>query len=68
MEPEDLQCPVCLEVAREAVESHCCGHVFCYECVELIRNKDNKCSLCNAAPFKTNEAKSIRRIISNIKV
>ena len=44
--PEELYCPVCLLVARDAV-SHVCGNVFCAACWEKWEKKgDRTCSLC----------------------
>ena len=65
---DDLSCPVCMELSRDAVESDCCGHAFCDACADLIKNKQNECPLCKESPFACHEGKLIRRMISGIKV
>ena len=65
---DDLTCPVCLELCRNAVETKCCSHAFCEECVILIKNKKDECPCCKDSPLTFRNSKIIRRLISTIPV
>ena len=37
--PEDFKCPLCLDVLLEPMLTNCCGHHFCNECIDDLRQK-----------------------------
>ena len=63
---EDLVCPVCHEIPSDPVQTSCCGHLFCKQCL-----KDPTCPLCRqrytSVPdqFNTRKIKSLRVECSN---
>jgi hypothetical protein len=57
---ETLQCAVCIEYAREAVECDKCGNIFCENCVKGIT-----CPLCrNSTQYRPSTF--ARKLINNI--
>lgn len=60
---ENLNCGICFDLCAGAVESPCCGHLFCETCVKGIRN----CPMCRAV-CKFRPSTILRRMISNMKV
>ena len=36
---EDIKCPVCLEVLKDAHEIPFCGHVFCKDCIMKTKSQ-----------------------------
>jgi hypothetical protein len=59
-----LICSICLNFSEKAVESSCCGNVFCYNCIIL----QNKCPLCRYTNITFNPNMTIRRIINDIPI
>ena len=43
---DDLCCPICTELSKDAVESDCCGHAFCADCALLVQGRQNECPFC----------------------
>lgn len=40
-------CPVCLDlVDRTNIKITYCGHIYCSECLENIKNSTMKCAIC----------------------
>ncbi|KAL0249000.1 hypothetical protein GEMRC1_004234 [Eukaryota sp. GEM-RC1] len=56
-------CPICLSVLVNAVESSCCGNLFCCQCC-----KSSSCPQCRSSSFKVSSNLPVRRIISNLPV
>ena len=62
--PEDeLHCPVCLQVARDAVEAVCCHKFFCAECAGRVP----RCPTCRADPFRTSPSVAVRRLVDRLR-
>jgi len=59
-------CPICLKLAEEAVESECCGFVFCQLCIRKIEKKE--CPCCRNSSFKYHPALGMRKLIRNLPV
>jgi hypothetical protein len=63
---EDLVCPVCHEIPSDPVQTSCCGHLFCKQCL-----KDPTCPLCRqrytSVPdqFNTRKIKGLKVGCSN---
>lgn len=58
-------CPICMEVAKNAVESDCCNSIFCENCLNSL-NKQT-CPLCRKESIKWKANIVIRRMISSLK-
>lgn len=68
MEKEQEQfykCPMCLEIAKDAVESECCNSIFCESCVKVIPNR--VCPLCRKGHLRYKSNIVIRRIVNSLK-
>lgn len=65
---KDFVCPICLHVANYAMESTCCGGIFCNECsMGLISTASNcACPLCRFTPFSVSPSKFARKLIDNL--
>lgn len=63
---ESTICPICLKLAVDAVESDCCGAIFCESCIIKIEKKE--CPLCRNYNFKYHNALGIRKLIRNLPV
>lgn len=61
---EQLTCSICLEYAEEAVETSCCHHIFCKECI--IKVKNESCPQCRKN-FKIFVAHLARRMIGELE-
>ena len=62
---EEFTCPICMDVAEDAVETSCCHHIFCEECLVDVRN--NCCPQCRA-PLSAQPSHLARRLIGNMPV
>lgn len=63
---ESTICPICLKLATDAVESECCGSIFCDSCIIRIEKKE--CPICRNYNFKYHNALGIRKLIKNLPV
>lgn len=59
---KEFACAICFEVCNDAVETGCCHHIYCQNCVVSLTS----CPECRAEPFSCSPAIAIRRIISNL--
>lgn len=65
--PQDLYCPLCLDVLTEPCLTDC-GHHFCNGCLApLLKDKD-PCPVCRETEFESMRNLAIERRISNMKV
>jgi uncharacterized protein YfkK (UPF0435 family) len=62
---KSLQCPICLDYCKEAIECTLCHNLFCNECIKSIGNSN--CALCQNET-KYQDSHFARRLISEIKV
>lgn len=63
---ESSTCPICLKIAEEAMESQCCGFIFCQKCIyKLIKYE---CPCCRELRFKYHPALSMRKLIKTLPV
>lgn len=60
---EFITCPICLDIAIDAVESNCCTVVYCLNC-----SQTSCCPTCRASPFIVKPNKVIRRMVSSLPV
>ena len=63
---DEFNCCICLDVAEEAVETDCCGQLFCDKCLAPLREKP--CPQCRAKPLIVRPNKFARRAIANFTV
>ena len=69
-EDEDLRCPICNYYFSQVTKPYLlpCNHNLCYECIELITNKNMlDCPLCRK-PFTKNEKKDFKVNIALLKL
>ncbi len=56
-----LQCPICLDIAKNAVECEACHNLMCDQCVSDLRKKE--CPACRKENFKVAPSILARRMI-----
>lgn len=61
---EEVRCPICLNVAEDAVESVCCHHVFCYGCADGLHSFT--CPLCRRNDFRVKSNIPLQRVIHKL--
>eukprot|EP01084_Bolivina_argentea_P246266 412175_1 len=62
-----LECPICRDVADNAVETECCNKIFCQKCISNLQSTNNmSCPLCRKSPIKTNKSILARRMIDSL--
>ena len=64
MEKDFLQCPICLQLAVEAVETSCCHNIFCKDCLSAFTKKP--CPVCRKEGVTWTDNILARRMISSI--
>lgn len=66
---EIVTCPICLKLVWDIVDCKQCGNVFCRCCIlELIKKINDSCPIFKQSPFKTTGSKTIKKILSNIRI
>ena len=53
--PEDVICPVCLDLLHEPFQVEPCGHIFCEPCLRRLGQKNPmncSCPLCRCVIYK----------------
>ena len=63
MDVDDLNCTIRLSLCVDAVESNCCGGLYCDACINTI----DTCPVCRNDRFETHPARSIRKAIDRIE-
>lgn len=63
---DEFLCPICLEVAEDAVETECCNHAYCEEHATTIAAGGGACPTCRKTPFRYRPAIIVRRLIGNL--
>ncbi|KAI8613800.1 hypothetical protein BC830DRAFT_1169948 [Chytriomyces sp. MP71] len=67
-----LLCGICIEVPWPPVESACCGHVFCADCLAKLHASSRanghspKCPFCRATPVAAHPSKALARMLGSI--
>ena len=61
---EHCYCPICIKIAENAVESECCGNIFCLLCTKKLNN----CPICRKENLKTHQSLMMRKIIKSIPI
>ena len=47
--PDELMCPICKKLVKDAVIIQCCSESFCYECIqEHLCENEFTCPMCKA--------------------
>lgn len=70
IENEDLVCLICQVVAISPLQSHCCGKIYCIDCVHKFqrRNPNPICPTCRKPGVKFFEDKRANRTILGLQV
>jgi hypothetical protein len=60
-----LECPICLELAKDAVECEKCNNLMCDQCVKDLKRKE--CPACReSVNFKVRPSILARRMIGSM--
>jgi hypothetical protein len=59
-----LMCPVCLELAVNAVECTACNNIMCDPCVQALKSRS--CPSCRQEDFRTAPSIVVRRMIGSL--
>lgn len=62
---DSMTCPICFEIANNAVETSCCHQVYCEYCLSVVGNQP--CPQCRQ-PFTMQVSHISRRIIGSMPV
>ena len=65
---KDSNCPVCLELLKDPFLTECCGHHFCNECINFVRQLKNECPICKEWPITGIINKRFKREINEARV
>ena len=66
--PEDIECPVCLNVLTDPHQVTCCGHNFCGSCIERVKAGNGACPMCKEKKYQSFVDKKCLRIINGLQV
>ena len=67
--PERFACPICFcPVQRDAHLTLCCGHHFCFQCIDVVRKDVKPCPMCKASSVHIFPNKERQRDIKLLKV
>ena len=64
----NFTCPLCLELAKDAVESSCCTKIYCLRCIQNAAQKFKECPCCRSPNMTYSSSRIARKVISEIKV
>ena len=64
----ESECPICLQLIRDAHRVSCCGQYFCRECIELILRRKKRCPLCNNQDFTVEADRERQESLGKVKV
>ena len=65
----DYNCPVCLQLLKDAHQATCCGNHICHDCTERIKAMpDVKCPNCRSENFGANSDIFFSRQLLNMEV
>ncbi|KAJ3086207.1 hypothetical protein HK100_008778 [Physocladia obscura] len=56
---DDCECPVCLDVAKEAQTTDCCCQIYCLACIRSL----GACPICRTTPVAFTNNKFAQRIV-----
>ena len=65
---EEYNCPICLGFLQEPYLTACCGNHFCKECIDNVKETNDKCPLCQAKPLTGVVNKHFKRKLNELKV
>ena len=65
--PNHLLCGICLHVFRDPHLTSCCGHHFCYSCINKSYQRSKVCPLCQNT-FTVFQAQNIIREVNALQV
>ena len=65
---EELNCLICQELPRDAVETLCCHVLACAECMKAELKTRKRCPHCQNETFQTQPAVQVRRLIDRFQI
>mmetsp|Transcript_9182 Transcript_9182/g.16313 ORF Transcript_9182/g.16313 Transcript_9182/m.16313 type:complete len:213 (-) Transcript_9182:572-1210(-) len=67
---DELYCPICTSIARNAMVTDECGHLFCEFCIDVALRNKPECPVCRLELDRTGVRKDVRtrREIGNLPV
>ena len=68
---DELTCAICLNIIWDAESVRGCGHVFCYDCLDIWRDRNGAeftCPTCRHVSTTTETCLTIDNIIHQLKV
>ena len=65
--PDDVICPLCLDIVEEPHQFTCCGHHICRKCGDKLKQQDAtpQCPMCQNNEYGTGHDKYFERNILN---
>ena len=68
--PDDVICPLCLDIIEEPKQLTCCGHHVCRKCGEKLkkpnRGSNNQCPMCRKKNYTLSPDKYFERTVLNV--
>ena len=68
--PDEYICLICTFITQVPHQVNCCGRIFCKECLDKLRKRDEvtKCPQCRAVDFKSFKDIRVERSILNLEI
>ena len=66
--PDDLTCLICHSVARDPLQTQCCGKLYCKSCLERHSQNEGTCPTCRKRRFSTFSDQLSNRRIKALKL
>ena len=66
--PKDFLCRMCHELMTDPSTTNCCGHYFCYECINRIKDIGRTCPKCKRGSFTVQQDSQLKKKIESLKV
>ena len=68
LEVIQVECPLCLQLLKEPCLISCCGHKFCRECIEGVKNAEKPCPVCSEQDFTFMREHGLERFLKGLEV
>lgn len=68
---DHFTCAICMELARDATQSSCCGQSFCKACIESWQVRSNNCPTCRTTTqqgFRVFDDVRVNRFIQGLQL
>eukprot|EP00929_Paragymnodinium_shiwhaense_P001309 TRINITY_DN101536_c0_g1_i1.p1 TRINITY_DN101536_c0_g1~~TRINITY_DN101536_c0_g1_i1.p1 ORF type:complete len:1217 (+),score=234.24 TRINITY_DN101536_c0_g1_i1:87-3737(+) len=63
-----FQCPICLDICEDAIETPCCYHLFCETCLLNDAHRIDKCPICKSRLLRSQLRPNypVRRLVAEM--